>query len=96
MVNNGSEGLNVFNVGGLWNGNLPKRVLLQAVLCSLLCTGALGCSLEIGHCIVCSSAGCKGCIFLGRELSTVVAHHEGEFIPRDALSNRESVFLQLI
>lgn len=92
MVNNGNEGLNVFNVGGLWNGNLPRRILLQAVLCSLLCSGALGCSLETGHCIVCP----KGCIFLGRELSTVVAHHEGEFIPRDALSNRESVFLQLI
>lgn len=36
------------------------------------------------HC-VCSSAGCKGCIFLRRELSTVMAHHAGEFTPRDAL-----------
>lgn len=56
MISHGDQteyiSVNVFNLGGLRNGNLPRRVLLQTVLCSLLYSGALGGSLELGHCIV--------------------------------------------
>lgn len=100
IINNGSGdwyiSVNVFNLGGLWNGNLPRGVLLQAALCSLLCTGALGCSLELGHCIVCVPLLAARVDLLGRELSTGMAHRAGELTPRDTLQHREAIFLQLI
>lgn len=64
--------------------------------CALLCTGALGCSLELRPCTVCVPLLAAGVDFLGTELSTGMAHRAGEFTPRDTLQHRESIFLQLI
>lgn len=65
---------------------LTKKGL--AASCTVLFVVQWGSGMQLGAWTlhgVGSSAGCKGWIFLGGELSTVMAHHAGEFTPRDAL-----------